>query len=44
MDHVQWHVADQLASSLAGEESEICSAVEALRTIEVLASIKAKLG
>jgi predicted dehydrogenase len=44
MDHVQWHVADQLASSLAGEEAAICSAVEALRTIEVLASIKAKLG
>lgn len=44
MNRVQWHVADQLASSLAGEESSICSAVEALRTIEVLASIKAKLG
>lgn len=44
MDHVQWHVADQLAYSLAEQQSNICTAVEALRTIEILASIKAKLG
>jgi predicted dehydrogenase len=43
MDRVQWHVADHLASSLKGKNAEICTGEEALRTIEVLASIKEKL-
>lgn len=42
-DRVQWHVADQLANSLDGVKSNICSGIEALRTIEVLAAIKEKL-
>jgi predicted dehydrogenase len=42
-DRVQWHVADQLANSLDGIKSNICSGIEALRTIEVLAAIKEKL-
>jgi predicted dehydrogenase len=37
---MQWHVADQLASSLSGHQAHICSGAEALRTLQVLTSIR----
>lgn len=40
---VQWHVVDQLAASLHGRQAQICSGVEALQTLEVLAEIRSKL-
>ena len=36
----QWHVADQLAASLAGKPARICSGSDALDTLDVLAQIK----
>jgi len=40
---VQWHVADQLAASLNGHQSQICSGIEALQTLETLAAIRSAL-
>ncbi|HZL30502.1 MAG TPA: Gfo/Idh/MocA family oxidoreductase [Pseudolabrys sp.] len=36
----QWHVADQLAKSLQGEDADICSGTDALKTIEWLMKIR----
>lgn len=37
---VQWHVADQLAASLAGNNARICTGEEALRTLNVITHIQ----
>lgn len=39
----QWHVANQLAACLAGRNADVCSGAAALRTLESLTAIKAKL-
>lgn len=39
MNRYQWHVADQLATALAGKEARICDGDEALRTLESLRTI-----
>lgn len=43
MARYQWHVADQIAASLDGGNAEVCSGSEALKTIELLAEIRASL-
>jgi predicted dehydrogenase len=43
LDRIQWHVVDQLASSLNGHDSSICSGKEALHTLELLTAIKVRL-
>ncbi len=43
LDCIQWHVMDQLAKSLRGESAQICTGKDALRTLELLTRIKAKL-
>lgn len=43
MSRYQWHVADQLAASLDGRQAQICSGIDALRTIETLAEIRSSL-
>jgi len=35
-DRIQWHVTDQLATALAGQQSHLCTGAEALRTQEIL--------
>jgi predicted dehydrogenase len=40
---IQWHVVDQMAASLRGQQADICSGNEALRTIEYLTAIKEAL-
>lgn len=40
LPRVQWHVADQLAKAMNGEETSLCSGEDALRTVEHLISIR----
>jgi predicted dehydrogenase len=39
-DHIQWHVAEQLAAALECRAAQLCSGVEALRTQKILDIIK----
>lgn len=43
LDRIQWHVVDQLAKSLHGQDAYICSGEDALQTLESLTAIKGKL-
>lgn len=43
LDHIQWHVVDQLAASLCGDAAQICTGAEALQTLEHLEQIRASL-
>ncbi len=38
-DRTQWHVADQLASSLSEQAARVCTGAQALQTLETLASL-----
>jgi hypothetical protein len=40
---IQWHVADQLAKRLQGENANLCSGTEGLHTLEWLMKIKEAL-
>ncbi len=40
---VQWHVVDQLSAALQGRDVHICSGTDALKTLEILTQIQAKL-
>lgn len=41
-DRIQWYVVEQLAAALEGRPAQLCSGAEALRTQEVLDTIKEK--
>ena len=43
MDRYQYHVTDQLARVMAGQEANICSGAEALGTLHSIRSIVEKL-
>lgn len=43
LDHIQWHVVDQLAASLHGDAAQVCTGAEALQTLEYLEQIRASL-
>ena len=43
MNRIQWHVADQLVTSLEGRQARISTGADAFRTLEVLAEIEASL-
>lgn len=40
LDRIQWHVADQIAASLADSAAHICTGAEALQTLEHLTEIR----
>ena len=39
MDRYQWHVAEQLARALDGHDAQLCSGVDALRTLESMTRV-----
>ncbi len=43
LDFIQWHVMDQVASSLRGHSVEICAESDALKTLELLMMIDEQL-